>query len=45
MFLITFALSMHDYSRDIMLANSQTEMEASLQKMEMAKMVSSPIDM
>ena len=29
--------SMHDYSRDIMLANAQTEMEANLQKMELAK--------
>ena len=28
---------MHDYSRDIMLANAQTEMEANLQKMELAK--------
>merc|ERR1719187_2334568 len=30
-------LSMHDYSRDIMLANAQTEMEATLAKMELAK--------
>merc|ERR1719495_39464 len=30
-------LSMHDYSRDIMLANAQTEMEANLAKMELAK--------
>merc|ERR1719309_897974 len=30
-------LSMHDYSRDIMLANAQTEMEANLKKMELAK--------
>ena len=30
---------MHDYSRDIMLANAQTEMEASMAKMELAKMV------
>ena len=28
---------MHDYSRDIMLANAQTEMEANLAKMELAK--------
>ena len=28
---------MHDYSRDIMLANAQTEMEANLKKMELAK--------
>merc|ERR1719228_2371712 len=32
-------LSMHDYSRDIMLANAQTEMEAGLAKMELAKKV------
>merc|ERR1719357_475620 len=32
-------LSMHDYSRDIMLANAQTEMEANLAKMELAKKV------
>jgi hypothetical protein len=32
--------SMHDYSRDIMLANAQTEMQASLKKMELAKKVS-----
>jgi hypothetical protein len=31
---------MHDYSRDIMLANAQTEMEASLKKMELNKKVS-----
>ena len=30
---------MHDYSRDIMLANAQTEMEANLAKMELAKKV------
>ena len=30
---------MHDYSRDIMLANAQTEMEAKMAKMELAKMV------
>merc|ERR1719334_2622428 len=30
-------LSMHDYSRDIMLANAQTEMKANLKKMELAK--------
>ena len=30
-------LSMHDYSRDIMLANAQTEMEQGLAKMELAK--------
>jgi len=30
-------LSMHDYSRDIMLANAQTEMEATMAKMELAK--------
>ena len=29
---------MHDYSRDIMLANAQTEMEATMAKMELAKM-------
>ena len=28
---------MHDYSRDIMLANAQTEMEAGLAKMELNK--------
>merc|ERR1719347_2263118 len=32
-------LSMHDYSRDIMLANAQTEMEANLAKMELAKKI------
>ena len=30
---------MHDYSRDIMLANAQTEMEAGLAKMQLAKKV------
>ena len=40
MYMITVVLSMHDYSRDIMLANAQTEMEASLKKMELAKKVS-----
>ena len=32
-------LSMHDYSRDIMLANAQTDMEVNLQKMQVAKKV------
>merc|ERR1719334_2217784 len=32
-------LSMHDYSRDIMLANAQTEMKAGLAKMQLAKKV------
>ena len=30
---------MHDYSRDIMLANAQTDMEAGLAKMQLAKKV------
>ena len=30
---------MHDYSRDIMLANAQTEMEGNLARMELAKKV------
>merc|ERR1712013_598474 len=32
-------LSMHDYSRDIMLANAQTDMEANLLKMQLAKKI------
>merc|ERR1719397_2022766 len=32
-------LSMHDYSRDIMLANAQTEMEQGLLKMQLAKKI------
>jgi hypothetical protein len=35
---------MHDYSRDIMLANAQTEMEGHLTKMETAKKVRGPLD-
>ena len=35
--LVHICYSMHDYSRDIMLANAQTEMEANLAKMELAK--------
>lgn len=31
--------SMHDYSRDIMLANAQTDMEANLKKMQQNQMV------
>ena len=33
--------SMHDYSRDIMLANAQSDMEVNLQKMQVAKKVNS----
>ena len=32
-------LSMHDYSRDIMLANAQQDMEAGLQKMQLNKKI------
>ena len=32
-------LSMHDYSRDIMLANAQQDMEASLAKMQLNKKI------
>merc|ERR1719400_1353883 len=32
-------LSMHDYSRDIMLANAQTDMEANLAKMQLNKKI------
>ena len=32
-------LSMHDYSRDIMLANAQQDMEANLNKMQMNKKI------
>ena len=31
--------SMHDYSRDIMLANAQTDMEANLAKMQLNKKI------
>ena len=30
---------MHDYSRDIMLANAQADMEVNLKKMQLAKKV------
>ena len=31
---------MHDYSRDIMLANAQSDMEVNLKKMQLAQKVS-----
>ena len=36
---IIFMFSMHDYSRDIMLANAQQDMEAGLAKMQLNKKI------
>ena len=36
---VALTFSMHDYSRDIMLANAQQDMEVTLAKMQLAKKV------
>ena len=36
---VALTCSMHDYSRDIMLANAQQDMEVTLAKMQLAKKV------
>ena len=38
-FIVWFIFSMHDYSRDIMLANAQQDMEAGLAKMQLNKKI------